>query len=102
MFALYRILAAILVLALLAAWLLAKLRSVSLRYALAIFVPVAISFAWGFLPRLTDLFGPDLDDWKELTLTIVFAFSVVAVPVCLVATFVFTRLRNRRQKSHAS
>ncbi|MGN6313824.1 MAG: hypothetical protein ACTHMO_08710 [Rhodanobacteraceae bacterium] len=86
--------APILLLVLVAAGFFAKLRSVWLRFLLAILVPIAISLGWYFLPRLPGLFQPgDPDAWIEWGFIAATIWSFYAVPLCLVATIVLALLQ---------
>jgi len=97
--------APIFVLAVAAAWLLTSVRSVVLRIVLAVFAPIGISLGWFFLPRLPDLFKPltfGQDSSVPWGFMAAAAWSIFAVPVCLLATLAFTLLRSRMQRPPAS
>jgi hypothetical protein len=94
--------APVLVLTVLASWWLAKLCSIWLRLALAILVPVGISLGWFFVPRLPLLFKPlefNQDPWVPWGLAAAIVWSVYAVPVGLISTFIFA-IWNRRRRSN--
>lgn len=95
----------VVVLAILAAWLLARVRPIWLRVLLAIVVPIGISLAWFVVPRIPDLIKPaefGEDSWLPWTFMATAAWSALAVPVCLVATVAFSSVRNRRRRRRAS
>ncbi|HXS72654.1 MAG TPA: hypothetical protein VN725_01315 [Rhodanobacteraceae bacterium] len=97
--------APVLVLTAIVAWLLALLRIVWLRWVLAVIAPILISFSWFFVPRFPALFKPlpwGQDPWVGWGIIAAMVWATYAIPLCLVATLVFTVLRKRRKKLHVS
>jgi len=93
----------VLVLALVTAWVLVKVRPVWLRFLLAFLLPIAISLGWYFLPRLPSLFPPrDPDAWIEWGFAAALVWSIFSVPLCVLATLALTLFQHFRGRRHAS
>jgi hypothetical protein len=83
-------------------WFVARARLLWVRGLLSVLVPIAISFAWGFLPRLPDVFRPlrfGEDDRIPWILMAVMTWSAVSVPVGAIAVILFSLWRKRFSKS---
>ena len=86
-----------------ASWFVAGVRPVWRVWVLSLVVPVAVAVAWGFLPRLPDLFRPlqvAEESWVPWIIMGILMWSAAAVPVGLIATLVFYQVRKR--KSHGN
>ena len=84
-----------------ASWFVAGARRLWVRVLLAVLIPITISFAWGFLPRLPGIFRPlrfGEDDWVPWIFMAVMAWSAVSVPVGAIAVFLFSTIRKRQAK----
>ncbi len=81
-----------------ASWFIAGVRPVWRICVLSIVLPLAISAAWGFLPRLPGLFRPlqfGEDPWVPWIVMAVFVWSAIAVPVGAASVLVFYKVRKR-------
>lgn len=79
-----------------AAWFLSKLGRITVRALLALLIPIALSFAWYFIP---DLFRahPERQDpafvaWGFVAAT---AWSAAAVPVSIIVVVISSFIRKR-------
>lgn len=86
------------VLVVVAAWFLSSFRSWWWRIILGIVIPIVISLCWFFVPRLSILFKPlqfgedDRVPWGYIAAG---TWSMVAVPLSVLATVVFSYVRRR-------
>lgn len=81
---------------LIAAWFLAGIRSASTRAIAALLLPVAISLAWYFVPAMVRGFTGD--GWVGWGFIIAATWSIVAVPLSVLAVFFFWYVRNRHPR----
>ena len=79
-----------------AAWSLAGVRSVYIRVVAALLLPVAISLAWYFVPAIVR--GASGDGWVGWGYIAAATWSLVAVPLSVVAVFFFGYVRNRHRR----
>jgi hypothetical protein len=79
-----------------AAWFVAGVRSVYIRVVAALLVPVAISLAWYFVPAMFQGFTEE--GWVGWSYITAATWSLVAVPLSVVAVFFFGYVRNRHRR----
>ena len=82
------------------AWLTAPWRYWSSRVLVSLIGPVLICFGWFFLPNLPLWFKPlppGQENWVPWAFIGAGACSLVAIPLSVAATILFTRLRGKRE-----
>jgi len=85
-----------------ASWFVAGIRPFWMRTLMAVLIPIVVSFAWGFLPRLQDMFRPlrfGEDDWVPWIFMAAMVWSAVSIPVGAIAVYLFSKRRKRQMMS---